>query len=124
MPVKGALDMGQEHQDAPPADGVSGEDRWAPLASRGDWSEEAHTRIDIHECTTARCMNVDVNVGFQGLAAGSPLSPAAAVGEDLRAAWRAKLDGEGKVGSGTTSLRDLVARSQGPGPQPQGGPPD
>ncbi|HET9256559.1 MAG TPA: hypothetical protein VFO16_15365 [Pseudonocardiaceae bacterium] len=55
-------------------------------------------------------MNVEVNCGFQGLSPGSPLSNAAAVSDDLRAAWRALLAGEGKSASGTQSLRDIVFR--------------
>ncbi|HEU0087917.1 MAG TPA: hypothetical protein VFQ77_09730 [Pseudonocardiaceae bacterium] len=53
-------------------------------------------------------MNVDVNVGYQGLAEGSVLSQAAGVGDDLRAAWRMKLQGEGKLNTPGTSLRETI----------------
>ncbi|MFN2497107.1 MAG: hypothetical protein ABR608_14565 [Pseudonocardiaceae bacterium] len=89
---------------------------WQPM--RGDWSgwrpwsEEEQARIDIRECTDARCMNVDVNVGYQGLVENSALSQSAGVGDDLRAAWKTKLAGEGKAAAGT-SLRDTIFGSPG-----------
>jgi len=76
---------------------------WTP------WSEEEHTDTDIRECTDQHCMNVEVNCGFQGLDPGSPLSQSAGVSDDLRTAWKAKLEGEGKPDSGTRSLRDIEA---------------
>ncbi len=72
------------------------------------WSEETHTETDIRECTDQHCMNVEVNCGFQGLDPSSPLSQSAGVSDDLRAAWRAQLDSEGKPSSGTQSLKELV----------------
>jgi len=72
------------------------------------WSEDDHTKTDIRECTDQHCMNVEVNCGFQGLDPDSPLSQSASVSDDLRAAWRAKLDGEGKSSSGTRSLKEIV----------------
>jgi hypothetical protein len=75
------------------------------------WSEEEHTKTDIRECTDQHCMNVEVNCGFQGLIPDSPLSQSAAVSDDLRDAWRAKLASEGKLTSGTRSLRDIIFRS-------------
>ena len=111
---QGAEDTGRS--GSTPPDGESafaatqgGFGGWTP------WSEEAHTEADIRECTDQHCMNVEVNCGFQGLEPGSPLSQAAAVSDDLRAAWRAKLAGEGKPSSATHSLRDIVF-----GPSPDG----
>lgn len=72
------------------------------------WSEEEHTRTDIRECTDQHCMNVEVNCGFQGLDPDSPLSQSAAVSDDLREAWKAKLEGEGKPGTAKQSLRDII----------------
>ena len=72
------------------------------------WSEDDHTKTDIRECTDQHCMNVEVNCGFQGLDPDSPLSQSASVSDDLRAAWRAKLDGEGKSSTGTRSLKEIV----------------
>lgn len=71
------------------------------------WSREAQAKIDDKECTDARCLNVEVNVGYQGLADGSVLSQSAGVSDDLRAAWKTKLEGEGKFSSGK-SLRETV----------------
>ncbi|MGH3931217.1 MAG: hypothetical protein ACRDTF_14715 [Pseudonocardiaceae bacterium] len=66
--------------------------------------------IDVKECSDARCLNVEVNVGYQGLVDGSVLSQSASVSSDLRAAWKAKLEGEGKVSSGK-SLGDTLLGS-------------
>ncbi|MGH3669621.1 MAG: hypothetical protein ACRDSH_03145, partial [Pseudonocardiaceae bacterium] len=60
------------------------------------------------ECTDQHCMNVEVNCGFQGLDPDSPLSQSAAVSDDLREAWKAKLEGEGKPGMAKQSLRDII----------------
>lgn len=78
------------------------------------WSEEAHTQTDIRECTDQHCMNVEVNCGFQGLDPDSPLSQSAGVSDDLRAAWRAQLDGEGKPSAGTQSVRDIIFGADDP----------
>jgi hypothetical protein len=71
------------------------------------WTEEDQLKIDSRECTDASCMNVEVNVGFQGIDEGSHLSQSAGVGNDLRNAWKSKLEEEGKS-AGATSLRDVV----------------
>jgi hypothetical protein len=72
------------------------------------WSEAEHTATDIRECTDQHCMNVEVNCGFQGLDPNSPLSQSAAVSDDLRAAWRAKLVSEGKPTAASRPLRDVI----------------
>jgi ABC-type glutathione transport system ATPase component len=106
--------MSQEPESAPSSDGMSGEGKSTLAAMCGGfggwtrWNEEAHTETDIRECTDQHCMNVEVNCGFQGLDPGSLLSQSASVSDDLRAAWRAKLKGEGKPVSETRSLRDIV----------------
>lgn len=74
---------------------------WAP------WSRDVQAYIDVKECSDARCLNVEVNVGYQGIDDGSVLSQSAGVGDDLRTAWKTKLEGEGKSSSGT-SLRDTI----------------
>lgn len=83
---------------------------WTP------WSEEEQARIDINECTDARCMNVDVNVGYQGLVDNSVLSQSAGVGDALRNAWKAKLQGEGKANPQSKSLRETIFGSADPTP--------
>ncbi|MGH3719525.1 MAG: hypothetical protein ACRDRI_11950 [Pseudonocardiaceae bacterium] len=106
--------MGHEREKASQYDSGPDESESTLGAMRGGfggwtrWSEEEHTETDIRECTDQHCMNVEVNCGFQGLDPGSPLSQSAGVSDDLRAAWRAKLAGEGKPSSGTQSLRDIV----------------
>jgi hypothetical protein len=76
------------------------------------WNEEEQIKTDIRECTDQHCLNVEVNCGFQGLDPDSPLSQSAAVSDTLRAAWKAKLEREGKPTSGTQSLRDIVFGSE------------
>jgi hypothetical protein len=111
------LFMNQERSQAPHPDNVPDVPHQAEStagALRGGfdgwtrWSEDEHTKTDIRECTDQHCMNVEVNCGFQGLIPDSPLSQSAAVSDELRAAWRAKLASEGKATSGTQSLRDII----------------
>lgn len=103
--------MNEERKNAPQSDVVVDQGESTLGAVRGGfsgwtrWSEEEHTKTDIRECTDQHCMNVEVNCGFQGLIPDSPLSQSAAVSDELRAAWRAKLAGEGKPTSGTRSLK-------------------
>lgn len=102
------------HETTPQSGSTPDEAQPAFAATRGGfggwtrWSEEEHTKTDIRECTDQHCMNVEVNCGFQGLDPGSPLSQSAGVSNDLRAAWKSKLEGEGKATSGSKSLRDIV----------------
>lgn len=106
--------VGREREKASPSGSVHSEGEPTRGATRGGfsgwtrWSEEEHTKTDIRECTDQHCMNVEVNCGFQGLDPGSPLSQSAGVSDDLRAAWRTKLAGEGKPSGGTRSVRDIV----------------
>ncbi|HEX2264380.1 MAG TPA: hypothetical protein VHH52_11605 [Pseudonocardiaceae bacterium] len=106
--------MSQEQEKALHSDITPDEGKPALTAMRGGfggwspWSEEEHTKTDIRECTDQHCMNVEVNCGFQGLDPDSPLSQSAGVSDDLRAAWRSKLEGEGKATTGSKSLRDIV----------------
>lgn len=106
--------MSREHEKIPQSASTPDEGKPALVATSGGfggwtrWSEEEHTKTDIRECTDQHCMNVEVNCGFQGLDPGSPLSQSAGVSNDLRAAWKSKLAGEGKAASGTKSLRDIV----------------
>lgn len=71
------------------------------------WTVDEQERIDLNECTDARCMNVEVNCGYQGLDEDSVLSQSAGVGDDLRTAWKTKLETEGKKSTGK-SLRETV----------------
>jgi hypothetical protein len=111
--------MNKEQSTASQSDDVPGQGESMAGAVRGgfggwtQWSEEEHTATDIRECTDQHCMNVEVNCGFQGLIPDSPLSQSAAVSDELRAAWRAKLASEGKPTSGTQSLRDIIFGNRG-----------
>jgi hypothetical protein len=71
---------------------------------RGVWSAQGQSSADVGQASRPPkiCKNM-VNVGFDGMA-----------GEDgdLRAAWRARLQREGKLSSEAGSIRDLVLGSQ------------
>ncbi|MCA1672093.1 MAG: hypothetical protein LC799_07795 [Actinobacteria bacterium] len=105
--------MSADQENAQPVDGSNQNVKQTVQAMRGGWegwrvwTAEDQERIDLNECTDARCMNVEVNVGYQGLDEDSFLSQSAEIGNDLRAAWKTKLDAEGKRSSGT-SLRETV----------------
>jgi hypothetical protein len=80
---------------------------------RGIWSAQRQTTADLDAPsttgTTRVCKNMK-DIGFGGMAGdgadgGSTAGP---VGEDLRAAWRTKLEREGKLAPGASSVRDLV----------------
>jgi hypothetical protein len=69
---------------------------------RGVWSAQGQTSADLDEAggNTKSCKRM-ADVGFDGLAGAD--------GEgDLRAAWRARLEREGKLTPGSGSVRDLV----------------
>ncbi len=106
--------MSQEQEKVPQSESLSDGGTPALTAMRGGWggwtrwSEAEHTKTDIRECTDQHCMNVEVNVGFQGLDPTSPLSQSAAGSTGLLEAWKAKLAGEGKATAGSTTLRDIV----------------
>jgi len=112
--------MDPDRENAPSAGNPLDDRKQTLVAMRGGWegwrvwSEEEQARIDINECTDARCMNVDANCGFQGLAEGSVLSQAAGVGDELRAAWKTMLQDEGKFNSGGKSLRETIFGSAEP----------
>jgi hypothetical protein len=69
---------------------------------RGVWSAQGQTSADLDEaCGSTKSCKRMADVGFDGLAE--------AAGEgDLRTAWRARLEREGKLTPGSGSVRDLV----------------
>jgi len=69
---------------------------------RGVWSAQGQTSTDLDEdCGTTKSCKRMADVGFDGLAS--------AEGDvDLRTAWRARLEREGKLTPGSGSVRDLV----------------
>jgi hypothetical protein len=69
---------------------------------RGVWSAQGQTSTDLDELGTQKsCKNME-SVGFDGMADA---------GGDLRSAWRARLEREGKLNSEAGSIGDLVLRS-------------
>lgn len=89
----------------------SGQEALAVL--RGVWDARGQTSKDLDEAcgNTKSCRNMD-QVGFQGLAdeieKPSRHDPSVGVNNDLRAAWKQKLEREGKLNAEAKSVRDLV----------------
>jgi hypothetical protein len=64
------------------------------------WSAQGQSAADLEEaCGTTKACKKMADVGFDGLAGPDG---------DLRAAWRAKLQREGKLHPDAGSIRDLV----------------
>jgi hypothetical protein len=67
---------------------------------RGVWSAQGQTSAELDEaCGNTKSCKKMADVGFDGLAAAD---------EDLRTAWRARLEREGKLNAEGGSVRDLV----------------
>jgi hypothetical protein len=67
---------------------------------RGIWSAQGQTSADLDDdCGTTKSCKRMADVGFDGLADADG---------DLRTAWRARLEREGKLNPGAASVRDLV----------------
>ena len=67
---------------------------------RGIWSAQGQTSADLDEdCGSTKSCKRMADVGFDGMADADG---------DLRAAWRARLEREGKLNPGAGSVRDLV----------------
>ena len=67
---------------------------------RGIWSAQGQTSTDLDDACHTRACKKMADVGFDGLAED---------GEgDVRAAWRDKLEREGKLNREAGSVRDLV----------------
>jgi hypothetical protein len=70
---------------------------------RGIWSAQGQTSADLDEdCGTTKTCKKMAGVGFDGLAGAD---------EDLRTAWRARLEREGKLDPEGGSVRDLILGS-------------
>ncbi|HKR50154.1 MAG TPA: hypothetical protein VJT72_11335 [Pseudonocardiaceae bacterium] len=99
--------MSREQEDAQPTD----EGKEALSALRGIWKAQGQSSADLDEAcgNTKACKSME-SVGFQGLADDPETAATAntAVGNDLRAAWKTKLEREGKLSSEAGSVRDLV----------------
>ena len=101
--------MSQEHENAKSTDNLTSEGQEALSALRGIWKAQGQTSADLDEAcgNNKTCKNME-SVGFQGLAedVGMTASPHS-VGSNLRAAWKMKLEREGKRSQGS-SVRDLI----------------
>lgn len=73
---------------------------------RGVWDAQGQTSADLDETldTPKSCKRM-ADVGFDGMAGAN-----AGVGGDLRSAWRATLQREGKLNPDAGSVADLVLR--------------
>jgi hypothetical protein len=82
---------------------VMGADRAEALEVLRDiWRGQGQTATDLDDDCESHCKRMtDAGVGFDDYAAGDE--------NDRRAAWRTRLEREGKLGS-AGSLRDLVLR--------------
>lgn len=81
----------------------------ALAALRNIWSatDQTSARIDESCGNTDVCKSMD-GVGFHGLAGEDADSGGTGVGNSIRAAWRTQLEREGKLATGTGSVRDLI----------------
>ena len=73
---------------------------------RGVWDSEGRSRAEVEEAcgVTKSCRNMK-HVSFDGMA-----EP----GSDLRAAWRERLEREGKLSTSGGSIRDLILGPDAP----------
>lgn len=105
--------MSHDHETARQTDDLPEDGQQALSALRGIWQVKKQTSADIDEScgNTKACKSME-SVGFQGLiddVGGMSDSPdSKSVGSNLRAAWKVKLEREGKASTGGTSVRDLV----------------
>ena len=103
--------MSQEQENAKPTDSLGDEGKEAISALRGIWKAQGQTSADLDEaCGNMKACKSMESVGFQGLADDleTPATASPSVGNDLRAAWKTKLEREGKLSSEAGSVRDLV----------------
>lgn len=102
--------MSQDQDRTGPTDNLPEEGQQALSALRGVWSAQNQTSKDIDEScgNTKACKNMET-VGWQGLIdeAEPQDKSSPSVGNNLRSAWKTKLEREGKLARGT-SVKDLV----------------
>jgi hypothetical protein len=85
---------------------MSGQADNAREVLREVWSAKGQSSADLEEALgAAKACKKMADVGFDGLAGPDG---------DLRAAWREKLQREGKLHPGASSIRDLVLGSAEP----------
>lgn len=106
--------MSQQHEEQPHVtDGLPDDGQQALSALRDIWQAKNQSSADID----ASCGNNDIcpsmaGVGFDGLADELERSSGTSVGGDVRSAWKAKLEREGKRTAETGSVRDLIFGSK------------
>jgi hypothetical protein len=103
--------MSQDHENAKPANSPREEGTEALSTLRGIWSAQGQTSAALDEAcgNTNTCKSME-SVGFGGLADGddAPAKGEPSVGNNVRAAWKTKLEREGKLSTQKGSVRDLV----------------
>jgi hypothetical protein len=89
--------------------GAMPQDDEALAVLRGIWTAQRPPAADIRPGAGKVCRNMK-NIGFGADDGGSTAGP---VGDEQRAAWRERLAREGKLVTGSTSLRDLLLGEPG-----------
>jgi hypothetical protein len=77
---------------------MSGEPDEALEVLRGIWSAQGQTSVDLDDVGTGKACKRMADVGFSEMGGAE---------DDLRAAWRGRLEREGKLSNGGT-VADLV----------------
>lgn len=104
--------MSEQHEDTKQTNSPTDDEGTQALSAlRGIWKAQGQTSAALDEAcgNTKACRSMEA-VGFQGLADGVEEQTGAtpSVGNNLRAAWKTKLEREGKLNSEASSVRDLV----------------
>ncbi|MHA6795150.1 hypothetical protein ACVGVM_16785 [Pseudonocardia bannensis] len=107
--------MSGDHQDPRPAHDHGDEQRQAMSVLRGIWSARGQTSAELEERFgtghTKVCRNMK-DIGFGGMAPDAvPSGPEGTntpVDPDLRSAWRARLEREGKLRPGGVSIGEMI----------------
>jgi len=98
-------------QEAKPTNDLPEDGQQALSALRGIWQAQGQTSAALDEAcgNTNSCKSMET-VGFGGLVEGreGATKDEPSVGNNVRAAWKTKLEREGKLGAQKGSVRDLV----------------
>lgn len=98
-------------QDANQTNNLPDDGQQALSALRGIWQAQGQTSAALDEAcgNTKTCKNMET-VGFGGLVEGddAPAKGEQSVGNNVRDAWKTKLEREGKLSSQKGSVRDLI----------------
>jgi hypothetical protein len=104
--------MSQDHKNAKPTSSPREEGSQEALSAlRGIWSAQDQTSAALDEAcgNTKSCKNMET-VGFGGLVEDNdaPAPDDHSVRSNVRAAWKTKLEREGKLSTQKGSVRDLI----------------